>query len=447
MKKNGFIFLISGVLGVFGILSLSTGCKKPTDDIGSDIGVVGGNISATFVDTLKIVALSEREDSVRADRTSLAPLGSFFDPYFGITTTSLFLNFNINQVFPSGIPNPGTLVVDSVVLRLRYANPTHFGNIGKYKGIVRVSVHRLLDQLTVQTTPGNGYSSIRNFNYDTNPIGNAVIVPNPYDSVKVDGKNEAPHVRIKLSNAFGQQLLTQNPMAFVSSEAFVQYFRGLFLKVQPATNFGDGGFLYLFPPGAGSRLTVHYNDSSRINMTINPDNSVWTGRHEHNYSPAIPPFQNFSGKVPGNDILLIQPLSGSRVKIHIPFLKNFNSDKSKAVNKAELIFPVDDTYTGKYPVPDLLLLARYDATKDSLFNLADFIQSQGNNGGSYDSEKKEYKFNITLHVQAVISGLTNNDTLVLETANKQTRGNRVALYGTENLTKKVRLRIYYTNLQ
>ena len=429
-----------------GFISLSfSGCRKPSDDIGSDIGVVGGTIGSAFTDTLTLKAISVREDSLRTDRTSLAPFGSFFDPYFGITTSSLYLNFALNQVFSSGLT--GVNQVDSVVLRIRFGSPTHFGDIGKYKGLIRVTVFRLLDKLTVQTGAGAGYFSTRNFTVDPTPVGSGSILGNPFDSVKVDGKNEAPHIRLKLNNSFGTALLTGSSSAFSSTELFLEYFKGLYLKVTPADQFGAGGFLYLLPPANGSRLTVYYNDTSRINMVVNPDNSVWITRHEHNYGYALPPFTNFSTPVSGEQNVLIQPLSGSKTKIFIPHLKNFSADKSIAVNKAELVFPVDDAFTGKYPVPTQLLLARYDAQKDSLFNLADFVQSQGNNGGLYNSERKEYTFNITLHVQAVLSGLTSNDTLVLESANKQTRGNRVALMGTDRLTDRMRLRIYYTKLQ
>ncbi len=421
------------------------GCRKPTDDIGSDIGVVGGTINSAFTDTFTVKAITVREDSVRTDRTSLAPFGSFFDPYFGITTSSLYLNFSLNQVFSSGLT--GVNQVDSVVLRIRYGSPTHFGDIGKYKGLIRVTAYRLLEKLTVQTGAGTGYFSTRNFNVDPNPVGSGMILANPFDSVKVNGVNEAPHIRLKLNNSFGFQLLTENPSAFSSTDLFLDYFKGLFLKVTPADQFGAGGFLYLLPPANGSRLTVYYNDSSRINMLVNPDNSVWVTRHEHNYAYALPPFTNFSTPVSGEQNVLIQPLSGSKVKIHIPYLKDFNADKSIGVNKAELVLPVDDAFTGKYPVPPQLLLARYDAARDSLFNLADFVQSQGNNGGLYNPDRKEYAFNITLHVQAVLSGLTANDTLVLETANKQTRGNRVMLMGTDRITDRMRLRIYYTKLQ
>lgn len=454
MKIKSLLAFYTVSAVVLGMLFTSTGCKKPTDDIGSDIGVVDGDISANYIDTLKVVAFTEREDTVRADRTSLVPFGSFFDPYFGLTTSSVYMNFALTQSFGSGFTGfssnpPGVKnQVDSVILRIRYANPTHFGDIGKYQGLVQVTVYRLLDKLSVLPTSGSaGYSSARNFNINPTPVGSATIIANPYDSVKVDGQNVAPHVRIKLKNSFGFKLLTENPLAFASNEAFTDYFRGLYLKVTPATNFGAGGFLYLFPPGVGSGITIYYNDTSKINMIVNADNSVWVGRHENDFTYAIPPFQNLTGAVSGEQTLLIKPLTGTRVKLHIPYLKNFGADKSKAVNKAELIFPVDDAFTGKYPVPELLFLARYDAQKDSLFNLVDFVQSQGANGGTYDSDKKEYKFNITLHVQSILTGLTENDTLVLETATKQTRGNRVALYGTDNLTKRVKLRLYYTNLQ
>lgn len=442
MKNKGLIAFSIVTLAILGGLLLTPGCKKPSDDIGSDIGVVGGDINSAFLDTFLIRAITVRDDSIRSDRTSLSPLGSFYDPYFGVTTSSLYLNFVLNNIFSSGLMSAQ---VDSVVLRIRYASPTHFGNIGKYKGIIKVTVYKMTELMTAQTTDETGYSSQTNFGYINVPVGSATIVANPYDSVVVDGVTEAPHVRIQLRKEFGQNLLTGSSIGFASNENFVDYFRGLFIKVESVANYGSvgsGGFLYLFPPGSGTRLSVYYNDSSRIQFPVDADNSVWVGRHEHDYSSAISVFNPSDGE----NILLVQPLSGSKVKIHIPYIKNFNADKSIAINKAELVLPVYESYTGNIPVPDQLLLSRKDEN-DSLYNLADYIQSSGANGGTYDSDKKEYKFNITLHLQSVMSGLVDNDTLVLESANKQTRGNRVAFYGTQNPINRVKLRIYYTKLQ
>lgn len=446
MKNKGLLtFLMAVSLG--GLLAVS-GCKKPTDEIGSDIGVVDGDINSAFLDTFSIRAFTVREPSVRADRTSLLPFGSYFDPYYGITTSSMYLNFAITTSFSM----PAAPVVDSVVLRVRYGTPTYFGDIGKYKGPINVTVYRLLERLTVQpTTAGTvGYKSDQVFNIDNTPVGSATIVPNPYDSVLVGTVREPAHLRVKLNNAFGTQLLTETPWIFNSTADFLDRFRGLYLKVTPAANFGDGGFVYLFPPGSGSRLSIYFHDNGVAREAVcrvTSDGTVWVAHHEHNYGVAVPPFQNMSGPVSGEQNLLIQPLSGTKVKLHLPYIKSFNADKSLGVNKAELVFPVDPSLVGSYAPSEQLLLARYSPATDSLYNLADYVQSAGTNGGAYDAARKEYKFNITLHMQSVLAGLVENDTLVLEMANKTTRGNRVPLYGTQNAAGRVKLRIYYTKLQ
>lgn len=427
------------------VMLAAPGCKKPTDDIGSDIGVVDGDINSAFVDTFQINAFTVREPSVRGDRTSLAPFGSFFDPYFGITTSSMYLNFAITTSFAV----PTAPQVDSVVLRVRYGSPTHFGNIGKYKGPINVTVYRLLDKLTVQTG-SVGYPSDQTFNIDFTPVGTATVVPNPYDSVWVGTTKEPAHLRIKLNNTFGTQLLTESPWIFNSPSDFLERFRGLYLRVAPATNFGDGGFVYLYPPGTGSRLSIYFKEagvSREAVCKVTSDGSVWVGHHEHNYGVAVPPFQNISAPVSGEQTLLVQPLAGTKVKLYIPHIMAFNADKSLGINKAELVFPVDASLLGNYEAPPQLLLARLDAATDSLQTLVDDPLGQGANGGAYDAERKEYKFNVTLHMQSVLAGLVANDTLVLETAYKQTRGNRAPLYGTQHTSNRVKLRIYYTKLQ
>lgn len=443
MKNNTLRPLLAALLGIFMLSLFMLGCKKPSDEIGSDIGVVDGNISSSFLDTFSIKAFTVRDDSVRTDRRTPAPFGSFFDPYFGVTTSSMFVNFVATSIFSSG------LVVtqpDSAVLHIRYASPSHFGKIGKYNGIIKITAYRLTEKMVVQSTSEAGYSSKKEFAYNPIPVGSAVLVPNPYDSVSVNGIKEAPQVRIKLSQAFANELLTADPMAFSSADAFAEYFKGFYLKVEPVSNFGNvgsGGFIYLDPSSAGSRLNLYYNDTSRLSFPIQSDNSVWTTFHQHDYSSAV----NLFGSTDGEDVLLVQPLSGTKVQVHIPYIEEFNSDKSIGINKAELVFPVYDSYVGQYPLPARLFLSRKSSEDGKLYNLVDYIQSSGANGGTYDSDKKEYRFNITLHMQAVMSGVTTNDTLVLESLTKQTEGNRAPLFGTQNNLGRVKLRVYYTKLK
>lgn len=445
MKNKGIsTFLVCAAVFCW-FTVLVPGCKKPTDEIGSDIGVVDGNINSAFLDTFQMYAATVREDSVRADRIPVVPFGSFFDPYFGITTGSMYVNFNLSNTFPSGMP--AITQVDSVILRVRYGSPTHFGDIGKYKGPIKITAYRLMDKLTVYPDTGSvGYWSSRSFNIGSTPVGSGLVIANPYDSVKVDGVNEAAHLRLKLDNSFGMTVLTENPMGFASTTAFDDYFRGLYLRVAPAANFGDGGFAYLSPATAGSRLTFYYNGGQKLDVRVNVDKSVWVGHYEHNYSVAVPPFQNLT-TASGEQNMLVQPLGGSRIKLYLPYIKNFNADKSLGINKAELVFPVDPALLGNYPPSEQLLLARYDASAGKLYRLADDIQTSGANGGTYDANRKEYKFTVTLHLQSVLKGLVNNDTLIVEMSRKGTRGNRAPIYGTQNPLNRTRLRIYYTKLQ
>ena len=69
--------------------------------------------------------------------------------------------------------------------------------------------------------------------------------------------------------------------------------------------------------------------------------------------------------------------------------------------------------------------------------------------GRYDAENQQYRFNIIRHVQAILNGKINPNSLVLKTGSPGSTPNRVLLNGnmvdTSSL-KPMKLRIYYSSL-
>lgn len=436
-------------LNIFSVVALlvTGACKKPVDSIGSDVGILDSTINAKYIDTMKVEVYTIREDSVRSDRSNFGTLGEMWDPIFGKTDANVYANFKLNQLYGSeGLGN--VTAVDSAYLSLTYSSSGYFGDITKLRGPQRITVYRLLTDLTYYSTTERGYFSNLSLPYDSlNPLGSAVIVPRPYDSVRVAGVNQGPQIRIKLRNDFAYSLITANPSAFLSDEAFASYFKGVYVTSDAIADFDSkitGAILYLLMPGLQSKISIYYRDNNgnQVFSASVKETGVWINRFRHEYSGSDIQFTN--GKAPGVQNIYIQPMAGCIAQVNLPDLSYFRNNKSKAINKVELIFHVDQEKTGNYILPQRLYLVR-KASDGLLYKLPD-DQTTGTIGGIYDQVNKQYKFSITFHVSNLIQGITPNDPLILDMDFKSSRAERVVLNGTAASDKKVEFKLFYTEL-
>ena len=428
-------------------LFLTLACKKPVDNLGSDVGILDSTIKAKYIDTMNVEVYTIREDSVRSDRSNFGTLGEMWDPIFGKTDASIYANFKLNQLYGSeGLGNVST--VDSAYISFTYSTSGYFGNITKLNGPQKITVYQLLSDLTYYSTTERGYYSNLSLPYDSlNPLGSALIVPRPYDSVRVGGVNQGPQIRIKIRNDFAFSLITSNPSAFLSDDAFAGYFKGVYVKADAVADFGSeitGAILYMLMPGLQSKISVYYRDNNgnQIFTASIKETGVWINRFRHDYSGSD--IQFTGGRAPGDQNIYIQPMAGCLAEVKLPDLSYFQNNKSKAINKAELIFHVDQEKTGNYILPQRLYLVR-KASDGLLYKLPD-DQTTGTIGGVYDPVNKQYKFSLTFHVSNLIQGITPNDPLILDMDFKSSRAERVVLKGTSASYRKVEFKLFYTEL-
>ena len=92
--------------------------------------------------------------------------------------------------------------------------------------------------------------------------------------------------------------------------------------------------------------------------------------------------------------------------------------------------------------PSNLFLTRKNDEGSAQF-LPDFFES--NPGGAANNTTKQYKFNITRHVNEILAGQTNNDTLKIIPSGAGISANRVILNGMQSTKKdKAKLLLTYT---
>jgi hypothetical protein len=79
-----------------------------------------------------------------------------------------------------------------------------------------------------------------------------------------------------------------------------------------------------------------------------------------------------------------------------------------------------------------------------LISLRDYQTSQAYFGGIYNESLAQYEFNITQHIQEVLSGALENNDLILLISGGAENAERIVLKGPGRSENPMRLKIRYT---
>ncbi len=431
MLKNRFLFYC--LFAVLGIATIS--CQKEPDLIGLGLLTPGERLNIDFFDSSTLVAYTLREDSLRTDELSVNLLGSIADPVFGTTTASIYTQYRLSK---NNVSFGTNAVADSMVLSFTYK-----GVYGDSLASKTIRVYEMADTLNFDSS----YYSFQTIPTLPELIGEATFVPNFKKADSVNGDYMPPHMRIVLSQAFANKILTADTTTLKNNENFKKIFKGLFITSESATTQGTGSILYLNLLDAVSRLKLYYHnstDTTSINFPIGSLSARFNHYDHNNYTGADPMLlQQFNGDtLPGSQRLFIQAMAGAKVKLRIPYLKALAANKRIAVNEAVLIVSVQDT-SGTYDVPGQIALKKITES-GTLTSLPDenegltFLDGKSRSG-------KEYHFRITRYVQDRLLNPDNPDYgLMLLGYGSSLSGNRVILNGPGTNEKRMRLLIYYT---
>lgn len=428
-------------LWLFWFAQVLSSCKKPQDKLGPDPSAGTNPLQVAYVDTALSVTVV-RDTFFRSDRSLYGIVGSLWDPVFGLTTASLYTNFRLNQVYVGGVGPVDH--VDSVILCLPYTGARFYGSVSKFRGLQTFRVYELADSLDFKPQGSRGYPYDTSLTLKPGLLAEITLVPRVYDSVRVAGVMEPPQLRLRLSEAFGWRLLTENPTALSDDQLFRQFFKGLYIQASPAPGVGYGGFLFLNVPSPSSYLRVYFNDTSVFELGIRESN-VWVNQFVHNFSVSELAFQNQEFVATAQAYLM--PMGGCRLKIKWSLPKVLQGETPVAVSRAELIMPVDKSRQGNRPLPQTLGLVRIK--EDGSLAPLDDAAGQPVVLGVLDPAQKQYVFNLTNHFIRVRKGELPNDPLLLDyTEFKASRADAVIFTGPALFPalQAPRLRIYYSYL-
>ncbi|MFN7013651.1 MAG: DUF4270 family protein, partial [Bacteroidia bacterium] len=151
----------------------------------------------------------------------------------------------------------------------------------------------------------------------------------------------------------------------------------------------------------------------------------------------------------GKQKVYIQSMGGVKTKVYFPYFKNIAANGNVIINQAELVLSVneDESVTNQYSPHNRLTLAaaREDGTNAIII---DQLESEIYFGGNYNTTTKEYRFNITRHMQRLINGQVTEDYgLFILPSGGAVNANRTVLHGSDKEhPKHIKLILTYTKL-
>lgn len=433
MKFNKSKDLLILLIGLF----ILQACKKE-GDIGLEKQIDEEGLYGTLVDTSTIQLFSVKDDSLNTSNFVRNQVGEFQDPLVGNTTAA----FAFQATLPKNNVDFGTgAVLDSIVLVMAYP----LNKSERFYGDSSTRFEVKLLQLDEDIYNDSTYFSNRVFKVKSTPIGTLNYRPRPNDSITIQnirtGRADTiakiyPHLRMRLNDAFGNELLSKSGQTDLSSSsAFLAAYKGFYLTAKRIS--GDGGIMsYDLTNSNRSYIVLYYRTSTdTTNFVFNVNSgSANINTYTHDYTGTEVANQLLDSTL-GRDKVFIQSLAGLRGKLRFPTLERLLDSGAIAVNKAELIFkPVSGTESPYAPITTIAVKGRYSNNSEILLNT-----------GVYSSSKNEYRIDLTRSIQFLIDKKLVLKELYIEDNSKQVNPRRTIIGGV-NSSNPIKLRIFYTKL-
>lgn len=443
-------------------------CNDPSF-LGGDL-LKEDEINLKFVDTFKLEAQTIPDtgvvvyDAYNGKSFAKTAIGNFADPIFGTTRSSLFIQF-LKPAFAS-LPDFKGAELDSAILFL--ALDTVNTPYGVPFDNHDFEIHQMDQRIVFEYV-----YKVNNINLSSSnaAIGSVTgIRPDPKSRVQrvdiTDTLNYDPHIAFRMNKEYALAIMNLDTIVYNSDSIFLSNVKGLEIK---QTN-PNVRMLNFNPNSQYSKLSIFYTQSGTRKIYSFPFNQTqvtfagprvpkWT----HDFPSTLT--SKLHSKKGGEEYIYLQSMGGLKAKIEFP---NLNLPANAIINNAQLEFtvvtPMGDDESIYTPAPQLGLFRRDTATGNELFisdqnNTTDYTYLGGILSTREDNgiTKKRYLFNISNHIQRILSkretpevyvgvaltGLTRNS--VTTEVNYNTPFlSRVVLGGTKHPTDPVKLRISYT---
>ena len=416
-------------------------CKNESSPIGLDL--LDNPTDSEFTDTISLEAWSMLEDTINTTSTTAHILGHISDPVFGNSTAGIYTQLALGGSAVNFGEQP---VIDSVVLTLQ---------ISSYYGDTNSAVGIRVYQLTESMDKSASYYQNNTIAYDPTPLNQHLssYTLRPNVSVVVDTNVYNAHMRIRLSQQFGQNLLNHEDDLNNNLQDFL---KGLYIGAISHT--GVCGYMMMTSLNSalsGLTLFYHNNEEQNLHYTLScTDNCARFTHITHDYN--VSQDNAFVSEVLqqqtalGNQVLFVQGGGGVKTRITFPYLEQaFDQfDKRVLIHRAELVITNVEPYEPYLTQPAGLTIQGMKKSDNDIHFLPDddYYTSSSYFGGVYDATRHEYRFRITKYVQQLIlqqGDWSNSVNLVVR--GSAVRPNRLVFDGTDPTSPtRLRLEIAYS---
>jgi hypothetical protein len=387
------------------VIGVLFSCKKKDTQsvLGLDVQPENDLLGVTITDSTSLFMHTQKIDSVRTYNDQYKFIGSIQDPVFGQTHASLYTNFSIvnNLTNVSYGSNP---VMDSSEIVLRFAD--------QYSGSFNQELTYDIYLLNEKIQSGVSYYS----NKDFSKTKVASVKTKPVS------RNGLFYLVLPFDDNLAQYII-QTTSNLTSNTAFIDAYKGIYITTSNSnvSPVSQGSLIRYNLDDDFSGINIYYHDGNSVSSKTKTAQFPFKGtdaqrlnHFDHNYYAAASTnlFEQVlnNDTTKGNNSVYLNSFGGTRVKVHLPFIKNFTDSEHVSISRAELILKVDkNSLSSAFRAPDQLALIATgpEGVEELVYDqleITDFTKY----GGGYDTTYKYYKFNIARQMQKIITGKIYN---------------------------------------
>jgi hypothetical protein len=402
-------------------------CISPPDYLGGDL-ITSQDEFNVKIDTLfSLSAYTLPYDTANTMYFSEAVLGETFDEIFGRTKSSFLTQLRLGALNHS---YGDSVQIDSVFLFLKLKDK--LGNEP-----IKVGVYELTDSLSSDSTY-NALDPIEGF-YHPVPIGSRSM--NTYN-----GDESVLKIAIN-KNWVDSTLINVDSVSMSTSDLFAKHLYGIYIKTEGDFASPAKGMYYFDYSSDQTKLVVYYRnkeqDTTSMSFTyLMNDYCVRFNHYQHDFSMVNNIFNDTIN--PQQSVFYLKGLNGSRGVIMLDDIMNWLDSMPVAIHRAELRIELEDDPS--LP-PDTLVdrLFIYKKLNNKYTALVDYQISSDVYGGKYIKSKKYYSFNITFHIQEILTSGTPDKVLYIEPMLSYSRANSAILRSGSH-SRRMKLILTYTKL-
>lgn len=432
----------------FVTLFLAIGCSDDASDFGSGT-IPTGDYMQVGVKSIKPTFFSQyHPDSIQTDDLSSLMLGGLWHEQFGMFRADIATQIRFDSI---EFTNDGTWEVDSVTLIILQNDI--YGDSAALNELKVFELNTDIDNYT------SYYSNANESEYydESDILGTLRYEPREIeDATKVyySSGDSAWQYRIvvPIAKEYGQRLYDGFATYGNDVELFQEMFKGLYIK----STFGNKTLSLVNistddDEDYYTAVALHLNHKVSLDSIVEYTQYFYVNDECGRFSIFHHDFKEVDVETNENstvspDIVKLRGGGALSMRMEFPNLNDsldtwFDNDTNFIINKAEMTIKLAaDAYDYRRFVPVSTLETKID-TVGGFVDWYDNISSESYFGGTYDSNDKEYTFNITYFIQSLINNSDyNKRSMVFYNAENAFSPWMTMFYGKDS----VDIDIYYT---